>query len=78
MKYYYREHLLGYERVRAKGKTAWGEIHGVDGFDNFSSRAFLDEILPRLRLSVCSVQRFWSVALPGKAFPAAANPEGNQ
>ena len=26
MKYYYREHTLGYEQVKAEGKTAWGEI----------------------------------------------------
>jgi SAM-dependent methyltransferase len=51
MKYYYREHFLGYERVRKEGKTAWGEIHGVDGFENFSSRAFLEDILPKLEFS---------------------------
>jgi SAM-dependent methyltransferase len=52
MKYYYREHLLGYEQVKKEGKTAWGEIHGVAGFENFSSRAFLEEILPELRFSI--------------------------
>ena len=48
MKYYYREHLAGYEQIVAEGKTAWGEIHGVEGFDNFSSRPFLEKALPRL------------------------------
>ena len=48
MKYYYREHLLGYERVEAEGKTAWAEIHGEVGFDNFPSREFLKSALPRL------------------------------
>ncbi len=48
MKYYYREHLAGYEQVVAEGKTAWGEIHGVEGFENFSSRPFLEKALPRL------------------------------
>ena len=50
-KYYYREHLAGYERIRAENKTAWGEIHGVEGFEQFASRAFLEEVLPGLRFS---------------------------
>lgn len=49
MKYYYREHLLGYERIRAEGKTAWGQIHGAADFDDFASRPFLELALPRLR-----------------------------
>lgn len=52
MKYYYREHILGYQRVKAEGKTAWAEIHGSTGFENFSSRAFLKAALPQLRFSV--------------------------
>jgi SAM-dependent methyltransferase len=48
-KYYYREHALGYRRIAAEGKTAWNEIHGSSGFENFSSRAFLERVLPRLR-----------------------------
>jgi len=51
MKYYYREHTLGYQKVKEEGKTSWGEIHGVDGFENFSSRPFLEEILPKLLFS---------------------------
>jgi SAM-dependent methyltransferase len=50
MKYYYREHLQGYQRIRAEGKTTWGEIHGGEGFEDFASRAFLEFALPRLRL----------------------------
>jgi len=52
MKYYYREHILGYQRVKAEGKTAWAEIHGHTGFENFSSRAFLEAVLPQLWFSV--------------------------
>lgn len=52
MKYYYPEHLAGYERVKTEGKTAWHEIHGSSGFDNFASRAFLERILPLLRFAV--------------------------
>ena len=51
MKYYYREHLAGYERIKAEGKLAWGELHGGTGFDDFSSRAFLEEALSKLRFS---------------------------
>jgi SAM-dependent methyltransferase len=49
MKYYFREHLQGYQRIRAEGKTAWAEIHGSEGFDHFASRAFLEFALPHLR-----------------------------
>jgi len=49
MKYYYREHIRGYERIRAEGKTAWNQIHGGEEFEDFSSRAFLEWALPRLR-----------------------------
>jgi len=51
MKYYYHEHILGYQRIRAEGKTAWAEIHGDDGFEQFASREFLERALPRLRFS---------------------------
>jgi SAM-dependent methyltransferase len=51
MKYYYREHILGYQRIRAEGKIAWAEIHGGDGFEQFASREFLERTLPRLRFS---------------------------
>ena len=52
MKYYYREHIRGYQQVRAEGKTAWAEIHGCAGFENFASRAFLEKALPLLHFSV--------------------------
>ena len=48
MKYYYKEHLEGYQKIKEEGKTSWGEIHGFPGFENFASRAFLEEFLPRL------------------------------
>ena len=52
MKYYYPEHIEGYQRIQAEGKTAWNEIHGSTGFENFSSRDFLESALPRLHFSV--------------------------
>lgn len=48
MKYYYPEHTTGYERLKAEGKTAWAELHGDHGFENFSSRSFLLTALPYL------------------------------
>lgn len=52
MKYYYKEHILGYQQIRAEGKTAWAEIHGCAGFENFESRAFLEKAIPLLHFSV--------------------------
>jgi len=52
MKYYYPEHIKGYQKIKAEGKTAWNEIHGSIGFENFSSRAFLEFALPQLHFSV--------------------------
>jgi 2-polyprenyl-3-methyl-5-hydroxy-6-metoxy-1,4-benzoquinol methylase len=53
MKYYYREHVDGYQRMRTEGKKSWDEIHGnPDGFENFSSRPFLEEVLPQLHFPV--------------------------
>lgn len=51
IKYYYREHLAGYERIQAENKTAWVKLHGGQGFEQFASRGFLEEALPRLRFS---------------------------
>lgn len=48
MKYYYREHILGYQTVQAEGRTAWHEIHDGKPFDDFPSRAFLEAALPQL------------------------------
>jgi SAM-dependent methyltransferase len=48
LKYYYREHIQGYDRIRAEGKTAWAELHDRQGFENFASRAFLEMALPQL------------------------------
>jgi len=48
MKYYYKEHLEDYRKVKAEGKVARGEIYGVPGFDNFAARPFLEAVLPTL------------------------------
>jgi len=49
MRYYYLEHIEGYQRIKAEGKTAWGEIHGEEGFENFAARGFVAAVLPTLR-----------------------------
>jgi hypothetical protein len=41
MKYYYREHVKGYQRVKTEGKTSWGEIH--DNTDSFEKSHNLDK-----------------------------------
>lgn len=51
MKYYYREHLAGYQRMKTEGKRSWGEIHGhPDDLVSFSSKPFLECVLSRLRI----------------------------
>lgn len=52
LKYYYREHLAGYARVRAENLIAWNQaIDDGEAFEQFSSRTFLEEVLPGLRFS---------------------------
>ncbi len=42
VKYYYPEHLKGYQRIKEEGKRSWGEIHDCpNGFEEFTSRSFL-------------------------------------
>ena len=52
MKYYYREHIEGYQKIKVEGKSAWNEIHGGCGFENFSSRPFLEAALNELQFAV--------------------------
>ncbi len=72
LRYYYPEHLAGYERIKAEGKTAWGEIHGGKGFDDFDSRGFLEAVLPRLTFSapVPSALEYGCGTGPGACFLA--------
>ena len=73
MKYYYPEHLTGYERIKTESKRSWGEIHGdPDGFEQFSSRGFLERILPRLQFSdsIPKVLEYGCGTGPGACFLA--------
>ncbi len=51
MKYYYREHIAGYDRVKAEGHLAWHTRFNGKPFDDFCSRAFLEYALTRLELA---------------------------
>ena len=48
-KYFYHEHLSDYAELKAKGLLSRGELYGnPDDFNEFSSKSFLIETLPRL------------------------------
>ncbi len=51
MKYYYREHIDGYEQVKAEGHLAWHTRFSGKPFDDFPTRTFLEYALPRLELA---------------------------
>ena len=58
MKYYYPQHIKGYARIKAEGKVAWGEIHGIKGFEDFSTRSFLEAVLPTLQFDTLQPEVF--------------------
>ena len=47
-RYFLHEHLADYAMMRARGLTSRGELYGASNFSDFSSKAFLTEMLPRL------------------------------
>jgi SAM-dependent methyltransferase len=49
-KYYWEEHEHGYQRAEREGLAGWNELHGGHGFEDFPSRPFLEQALPRLEL----------------------------
>ena len=58
MKYYYPQHIQGYARVKAEGKTTWGQLFGERGFDDFSASAFLTAVLPTLEFDSPNPEAF--------------------
>jgi SAM-dependent methyltransferase len=48
VKYYEPEHHVGYERIRAAGLSAWGQLHGEASFEDAEIRGVLAEVMPRL------------------------------
>lgn len=48
-KYYEKEHFEGYARIKREGLDQWNDLHPSDrgrGYDNFSNREFLAELMP--------------------------------
>lgn len=44
--------MAGYQKMKTKEMKSWGELHGnPDDLENFSSRSFLDNVLPQLYFS---------------------------
>jgi SAM-dependent methyltransferase len=74
-KYYWEEHEHGYQRAEREGLAGWNELHGGRGFENFSSRAFLERGLPLLDLPAApeetDVLEYGCGTGPGACFLAA-------
>jgi 2-polyprenyl-3-methyl-5-hydroxy-6-metoxy-1,4-benzoquinol methylase len=72
-KYYRPEHEDAYSRIEREGRASWDELHGGTGFDDFSSRAFLEQVLPTLGLepSETDVLEYGCGTGPGACFLAA-------
>ena len=72
-KYFYPEHEEAYARIEREGKSGWDELHGGTGFDDFSSRAFLEQALPTLGLRPggTDVLEYGCGTGPGACFLAA-------
>ncbi|UCC68354.1 MAG: hypothetical protein JSV79_14845, partial [Armatimonadota bacterium] len=51
VKYYYREHIDGYKRVKAENHLAWHTRFNGKPFDDFPTREFLEYAVPRLELA---------------------------
>lgn len=50
MKYYYRQNIARYEKMRRMGVEAWArDTYGGTDYGDFSSRQFLDDVVPRIR-----------------------------
>ena len=49
-RYYYHEHLADYEEMKSRGLESRGELYGDRSFKDFSSRPFLEAVLPALSL----------------------------
>ena len=72
-RYYRPEHEDAYRRIEREGKASWDELHGGTGFDDFSSRAFLEQVLPTLGLDPerTEVLEYGCGTGPGACFLAA-------
>lgn len=49
MRYYEREHVDGYARIRSLGLDQWSDLHeDLEGYDDFPNRPFLERVLPQI------------------------------
>ena len=52
MKYYYSQNVARYEKMRRLGVEAWADqTYGGTDYADFSSRSFLDDVVPRLQFA---------------------------
>jgi SAM-dependent methyltransferase len=52
VKYYYSQNISRYEKMRRLGVEAWAdETYGGTDYADFSSKPFLDDVVPRLRFA---------------------------
>lgn len=74
-KYYWEEHEHGYQRAERVGLAGWNELHGGRGFENFSSRGFLERALGMVSLPAAAgetdVLEYGCGTGPGACFLAA-------
>ena len=74
-KYYWEEHEQGYQRAEREGLAGWNELHGGSGFENFSSRGFLERALEMVSLPTApgetDVLEYGCGTGPGACFLAA-------
>ena len=77
MRYYREEHESAYRRIAQLGYTQWNDLFDQNSawtFDDFQNRAFLERVIPRLRLpapSAARVLEYGSGTGPAACFLAA-------
>ena len=55
MKYYYRQNIARYEKMRRMGVEAWADqVYGGEDLPKFDTREFLDDVLKRIRFANAS------------------------
>ena len=72
VRYYEREHLDGYARIKGEGLSQWSDLHErLDGFGDFPNRTFLDRVLPAVEGRHIDVFEYGCGTGPAACFLAA-------
>lgn len=61
MRYYEQEHFDAYARIKREGLEQWNDLHPSDsgsGYDQFSSRSFLDRMMPAVEIRSATVLEY--------------------